>query len=140
MSRIPWTSGTAHVPLIIFLLERLHVLSDVTTEDVLLQDLRIELLGLRVVTREALLVVGDEDTAVRRTLEGTEHTGTGRRALETDVKVALEWTRLVLAIKLLSEGEGTVGLSNTLVLVRKTELGQRTTSAKEASRVRYMIP
>ena len=53
-----------YAPLVILLLKRLHVLSDVATEDVLLQDLCIKLLGLRIVAREALFVVGDEDAAI----------------------------------------------------------------------------
>ena len=106
-----------------------------TTEDVLLQDLRIELLRLGVVAREALLVVGNEDTAVRRTLEGTEHTGTGRRALETDVKVALERPRGVIIVKSLRQGDRAVRLRHTLVLVCETELCESATGAEEASRV-----
>lgn len=41
------------VPLVILLLEGLHVLSDVSSEDVLLEDLSVELLGLRVESRES---------------------------------------------------------------------------------------
>jgi hypothetical protein len=83
-------------PLVIFLLQRLHVLGDVTTGDVLFQNLGVELLGLDVVTREPLLVVGDEDTTVGSTLQGTEQTVTGGGALETDIEEALEWTGLVI--------------------------------------------
>ena len=82
--------GEKYAPLIIFLLKGLHVLSNVSTEDVLLQDLIIKLLGLRVVSREALLVVGDIKTTIGITLEGTEHTRTCRCALKTDIKETLE--------------------------------------------------
>ena len=78
-----------NIPLVILLLKGFHVFRDVTTENVLLQDLIIELLGLGIVAREALLVMGDEDTTVGGTLEGTEHTRTSRRAFETNVEVAL---------------------------------------------------
>lgn len=71
--------------LVIFLLKLLHVFgnlewmwyelkpssrtnitrnTNVATEDVLLENLSIELLGLGVVTRESLLVVGNEETTV----------------------------------------------------------------------------
>lgn len=127
--------GIADVPLVILLLKRLHVLRDVTTVDVLLQNLSVELLGLRVVARETLLVVGNEEATVGGTLEGTEHTGTSRRALETDVKVALERTRRILLISRLSHRKSTIGLRNTLVLVREAELGEGTARAQKASRV-----
>ena len=119
----------------LFRSKRLHVLGDVATEDVLLQDLSIELLGLWVVAWEALLVVGDVDTTVGSTLEGTEHTRTSRRALETDVEVALERPGSILVVKGLGHGEGAIGLLLTLVLVGKAKLGQGTASGKETSRV-----
>jgi hypothetical protein len=40
--------------------------------------------------------VGDENATVGGTLEGTEHTVTGRGAAETDVEVALEGAGLVV--------------------------------------------
>lgn len=106
-----------------------------TTEDVLLEDLVVELLGFGVVAGEALLVVGDEETAVAGTLQGTEHTGAGGRAPETDIEVALEGTGSILVIELAGEGESAIGLLNTLVLVREAELGQSTTRAEKTSRV-----
>ena len=120
-------------PLIVLLLERLHVLRHMPAEDVLLQDLGVELLGLRVVAGEALIVVRDEDTTVAGTLESTENTGTGGSAAETDIKEAREWTGSIFLIDGLSEGEFTIGLSYTLVLVGKTELGKGATSAKKTS-------
>ena len=104
-----------------------------TTEDVLFEDLSIQLLGLWVVTGETLLVVGNVDTTVASTLEGTEHTRTSRSALETDIEVALEGAGGILLIESLSQSELTIGLSDTLVFVGKTELGQSTTSNEETS-------
>ena len=106
-----------------------------TTENVLFEDLSIQLLGLWVVTGETLLVVGNVDTNVASTLEGTEHTRTSRRALETDVEVALERPRSILVVEGLGHDEGAIGLLLTLVLVSKAKLGQGTASAEEASRV-----
>ena len=124
-----------HAPLIIFLLQRFHVLSDVTTVDVLLQNLSVQLLRFDVVSRETLGVVGDEDTTVGSTLEGTEDTGTSRCPLETDIEEALERPGSILLVKNLSENKRTIWLSNTLVLVGKTKLGQSTTRTQETSRV-----
>lgn len=119
--------------LIIFLLEGLHVLSDVSTVDVLLEGLVVELLGFRVVAGESLIGVGDEDSTIAGTLEGTEETGAGGGPLETDVEVGLEGTGSILLIESLGEGEGAIGLGNTLVLVGKAELGKGAASGKETS-------
>lgn len=105
-----------------------------TTDDVLLEDLGVELLGLGVVTRESLLVVRDEDTTVRGTLHGTEDTGTSGSASETDIEVALERTGLVVT-EGLSELELTSGLNNTLVLVGKAELGEGSSGDEETGSV-----
>ena len=122
-----------HVPLVILLLQALHVFSNVTTEDVLLEDLVVELLAFWVIAGETLLVVRDVETAIGCTLEGTEHTRTSRSALETDIEVALEGAGGILLIESLSQSELTIGLSDTLVFVGKTELGQSTTSNEETS-------
>jgi hypothetical protein len=120
-----------HAPLVVLLLERLHVLRDVATEDVFLQNLSIELLRLGVVARETLLVVGNVKATVRSTLEGTKDTRTSRCALETDIKVTLEWPRSVLVVERLSQRNRAIGLLLTLVLVSEAELGQGTAGGKE---------
>ena len=120
---------------IIFLLERLHVLSDVSTEDVLLEDFSVEFLGFDIESRETFLGVGDEDTTIGSTLHGTEDTGTGGSALETDIKVSLEGAGRILLVQSLSHGERAIGLGDTLVLVSQTELRQSTASDKQAGGV-----
>ena len=107
--------------------------------DVLLQHLSVKLLGLRVVAREALVAVGNEDAAVAGAFKGTEHTGTGRRALETDVKVALEGAWGILLIELLGHGKSAIRLGNTLVLVREAKLVQGPTSAEKTGRVGWEL-
>ena len=82
--------------LVILLLQRLHVLGDVSTDNVLLQDIRVEGLGLWVETGESLAVVGDEDTTVGGTLEGTEDSGSGGCSSETDIEVGLERSGLIV--------------------------------------------
>ena len=80
-------------------LEGLLVLGDVLTENTLLKDFGVELLGLSVVAGEPLLAVGDQETTIDGTLEGGEDLGTSGGAVETDIKVG-------------SEGAG--GISNLL--------------------------
>ena len=108
-----------------------------STEDILPEGLGIERLALGIVTGEALLGVGDEDTTIGCALEGTEHTGTGRRALETDVKVRLEWSGRIL--NRLGHGDGAIGLRDTLVLVGEAELGECSASGKETSRIGWNV-
>lgn len=108
-----------------------------TTEDVLLQHLGIDLLALWVIAGEPLLVVGDEDTAIASTLHGTEHTRARRRALETDVKVTFERSGSVLIVQRLGHGDVAIWLGDTLVLVSEAELGQGTTSNEETSSIGY---
>lgn len=67
------------------------------TDNVLLENLGVDGLGLGVEAGETLLVVGNEETTVRSTLGGTEDTVTSRGAAETDVKEDLERAGLVLA-------------------------------------------
>lgn len=107
------------------------------TEDVLLQDFSIELLGFGVVARETLLVVGDVETTVGSTLKGTEHTRTSRRALKTDIKVTLERPGSILIVERLSHNKGAIRLGLTLILVSKAKLGQGAAGAEETSRVGY---
>ena len=76
--------------LLVLLLEALHVLSDVSAEDVLAENIGVELTGLAVETDKALLRVRDSDATVADTLEGTEDTSTGGGAVETHIEESLE--------------------------------------------------
>jgi len=121
------------VTLLIFVLEVLHVLRDVDTVDVVAEKFSIKRLALNVETGETVLTVGDVDTTIRGTLDGTEETGTSGGTLETDIKESLEGTGAVLDG--LSHLDSAIGLSDTLILLIKTELGKSTTSNKETSSV-----
>ena len=59
--------------LLVLLLQRLHVLGHVETEDVLSVHVGVQLLSLGVVARESLLRVGDVETAVNGALQSSEH-------------------------------------------------------------------
>jgi len=98
------------VTLLIVVGKSLHVLSDVTGEDVLAEGLGVELLGLNVETGETLLGVGDVKTTVGGTLEGGEDTGTGGGAGQTDIKVDLEGAAL-LTVDLSGLGQGELAIS-----------------------------
>ena len=124
------------VALLVVVGESLHVLSDVTTEDVLAEGLGVELLAFHVVSGEAVLGVGDEDTAVGAALHGTEDTGTGGGAGETDIQEDLEWAAL-LAVNLggLGEGELTVSLLYTNEVLVKLELLEDTAGKEKTGGV-----
>jgi hypothetical protein len=68
----------------------------VATDNVTLERLGVERLGLGVVPGETLLVVGNVDAAVRRALERAKDTVAGGGAAETDVEVRLERAGLVV--------------------------------------------
>lgn len=123
-------------PLGIFLLQVLHVFLDVTTEDVIPQDLSIESLGLGIVTGEPFLRVRDEDTTVGCSFECAKDTGSGGGTCETDVEVCLERAGSVL--DRFDEVEGTVGFGNSFVLVGETELGECSAGGEETGRVGWV--
>ena len=111
------------VSLLVRLLERLHVVGNVETVDVLAVNGGIELLGLGVVAREAAVAVGDVKTTIDGTLEGSEDTGTSRGALETDVEEGAEWASgALLGLNVVL---GTVGGGLASVRVSEAELGER---------------
>lgn len=80
------------VLLLIVIQQLLHVLSNVTTEDVLSQQLSVQLLRLNVPTWESLSGVRNVQTTVRSTLQDTEDSSTGGGSLQTNVQVDLEWS------------------------------------------------
>lgn len=126
----------AVVALLIVVGQSLHVLGDVATVDVLAESLRVQLLGLDVVARESLLRVGDEDTTVGGTLEGTEDTGTSGGTGKTNVEEGLEGAALaVVGLSGLGEGELTVSLLNTDEGLVEAELAEDTAGDQETGGV-----
>lgn len=124
------------VALLIVVGKSLHVLSNVATEDVLAESLGIKLLALNVVTREALLGVGDVETTVRGTLHGTEDTGTSGSAGETDIEETLEWPALfTVNVRSLGELEFSVSLLNTSESLIDAKLLESTTGDEKTSAV-----
>jgi hypothetical protein len=82
----------ARVGLFVVLLELVHVLADVATEDVLAVRLGVEFVGIGVVAWESLGGMWDVQTAVNGALESTEHLVTGGGSSQTSVQEASEWT------------------------------------------------
>lgn len=125
------------VALLIVIGKSLHVLSDVTAEDVLAESLGIELLALNVVTGESALGVGNVKTTIRSTLHGTKDTGTSGGTVETDIEEGLEGPAL-LTINLSSLGELvlSVNLLNTSEGLVKLELGKSAAGQQKTSGVR----
>jgi len=122
------------VSLLIIIGKGLHVLSNVTTEDVFAQGLSIELLGLNVVTWEAVLGVGDENATVGSTLHGPEDTGTSGSTVKTNIEESLEWSSLAVLTSL-SERVLSIGLLNTLEILIHAELLENTTSDQKTGAV-----
>jgi hypothetical protein len=124
------------VALLIVIGKGLHVLSNVTGEDVLAESLGIELLALDVETGEAVLGVGNEDTTVGAALHGTEDTGTSGSADETDIQEDLEWAALLTVdLSGLGESELTVSLLDTDEVLVHLELLEGTAGKKETGGV-----
>ena len=122
----------------ILLLERLHVGSDVSSEDVLTQDLGVELgvLGVLLVvevTGETTLRVGDVETSIGGTLHGSEDTVTSRGTGKTDIEKDVEGTRSI--IDLLNEEVLSVDGSDSDVLIGNVELSQNTAGEQQTSGV-----
>lgn len=122
----------AAVALLIVVGEGLHVLRDVATEDVVAEGLSVELLRLDVVTGEAVLGVGDEDTTVGSTLHGTEDTGTSGGTDKTNVEEGLEGAAgAIVGLDGLGELVLTIGLLNTGELLVKAELLEGTAGKEQ---------
>jgi hypothetical protein len=121
------------ISLRILLKKLLHVVSDVTTEDVLAKNLSVELLLLIAPANEATLAVRDVETTIKSTLHSSEHTAASGGTVETDIEKGLEGTTLV---ELLDGAEGsTSSLLNTRIELIHAELLVKTTSNKKTSGV-----
>lgn len=124
------------VALLIILSQLLHVLGNVSGVDVLAEGLGVELLGLNIVTWEAVWRVWDVESSIGSTLHGTEDTSTSGGSLETDIENDLEWTSL-LSILISSLGGGVLAssLSDTLEHLIETQLLEGTTGAEKTGSV-----
>lgn len=122
--------------LLIVIGEGLHVLSDVTTEDVVSEGVGIELLGLDIVTGKSLLGVGDKKTTVGGTLHGTEDTGTGGGSLQTNIEEDLEGAALaIVGLGGLGELVLTISLLNTSEVLIEAELLEGTAGDEKTGSV-----
>lgn len=121
------------VSLLVIVLELLHVLGNVASDNVLSENLSVELLGLNVETRESLGRVRDVQTTVRSTLHDSEHLSTSGGSGETNVKEHLERSGTVL------NGLGELELSRLLVVtsvsVSQAELGEHTSGNQQTDSV-----
>lgn len=123
------------VSLLIVIGQGLHVLGNVSSEDVLAEGLGVELLGLHVETGESVLGVGDENASIGSTLHGAEDTGTGGGSLETNVKEGLERAASRLPLGGLGQLVFSISLLNTLEVSVHAELLEDTAGDQETSAV-----
>lgn len=137
--------------LLIFLLKRLHELSNVsytvesvstkkrlsserlTSVNVSLKSLSIQLLSFRVVTGESVLRVRNEDSSVRRSLHRSENSRSSRGSLQSNVEETLERSGSVLVC--FSQLESSIRLGLSFVFVGESELGKCSSGDKESSGV-----
>ena len=117
----------------ILLKKLLHVVSDVTTKDVLAENLSVQTLLLVIPADKTALAVGDVKTTIKSTLHSGEHTAASGSAVQTNIEQSLEGTALV---ELLDGLEGsTSGLGDTRVELIHAELLVKTTSHKKTSSI-----
>lgn len=121
------------VSLLVLVLEELHVLGDVLTEDALAEDLSVELTGLDVEAGQALLGVGDGNTTIDGTLHDTEDTSTGGGAGKTGIKVGAEGAGLT--VDLLDVVDLAIDLGGTLVDGGEVELGEQAAGSQQTDGV-----
>ena len=93
------------------------------------------LLLLEVVAGESLGVVGNVDTAINSTLEGTEDSVTGGGSNETNIEESSEGTSVLIDALLVNVEEFTVSSLNTLVDVIQAELGEESSGEEETGGV-----
>lgn len=92
--------GELALVLLGLLSELAHVVGNVATENVATEDLSIEGLLLGVPAGEALLAVGNVNTAINGTLEGTKDLGTSGGAAKTNIEEGLEGAGTLLHVEL----------------------------------------
>jgi hypothetical protein len=134
----------------VFLLDGVHVVGNMGTEDSFLMDLSVILgsrfigiggltslvgndfdLGLGV-TWESLGGVRNVDSSIASTLKGTEDSGTGGGSLDTDIHKSLEWSLFTFA---LDEEHFTIDLGVGLVLFSESNLLQESSGEEKTGGV-----
>ncbi len=154
--------GEASLPLgelllelvLVVLLEEIVVGLDVGTEDVISVLLSVvstgslallsdglasltggDLLLLSVVAWESLGVVGDVNSTINSTLEGTEDSITSGSSNKTNIEESLEGALVLVNTLLIDIEEFTVSFLNTLIEVVETKLGQESSGDEETGGV-----
>jgi len=122
------------ISLLIIIGKGLHVLGDVTTEDVFTEGFGVELLGLNVETWETVLGMGDENASIGGTLHGTEDTGTSRCAVKTNIKESLEWSSGLVTFSSLNKLVFSICLLTLEILIH-SKLLENTTSDQKTGAV-----
>jgi hypothetical protein len=102
----------------------------VSAVDVLSQCISIKRFALAVISGESVLRVRNEESAITGTLESTKDSTSGRGLSQTNVEEHFEWSSSILS--LFSKSVAAIRLSDTLIFICKTDLGQCSTSNEEA--------
>ena len=101
--------------------------------NVLLQSIGIKSLTFGIVFRETVFRVRNIETSVTGTLHGTEYSASRGSFPQPNIKENFE--RSPGTISFFSHGMTAIRFSDTLILVRKSNLGQSTTSNEETRRI-----
>jgi len=121
------------VGLLVVLLQLLHVLGNVATEDVFAVGLGVEVVLFVVVAWESLGGVWDVEATVDGTFEGTEHLVAGGGSSETGIQEASEWAWTVVAW--LNVVLVAIDLLLALVELVQLHLGQQSSSKEKTGAV-----
>lgn len=105
---------------IVLLMELTHIISDMSTKDMLAQNFSIKTILFLVKAREALVAVGNVNAPINGTLHGCKDLGTSGGATQSNVQERLERTGTIFFVKR--------GLVNTKV-------GQDTAGTEETSAI-----
>ena len=104
-----------------------------TSVNVSLKSLSIQLLAFRVVTGESVLRVRNEDSSVRRSLHRSEYSRSSRGSLQSNVEETLERSGSLLVR--FGQLESSIRLRLSFVFVGESELGESSSSDQQSSSV-----
>ena len=117
----------------LLLLKVLRILSNVAAKQVALVELSVELLLLREISSEALLIMGDVKAAVASALQRTEYACAGRGAREADIEVGAKRPGAFLSG--LDVVVFAINFGLALVRLVKAELAEEAAGEEEAGAV-----
>jgi hypothetical protein len=121
------------VSFFVLFLQRAHVISNMTAQNVFTEGSSVELVALSIITRESLGLVRDLQATVDGTLQDGKDTSTSGGTGQTNIEQDIEWSRTVGVV--FNEVELTVGILDTNILVGQVELSEHSSGNQQTSGV-----